>query len=389
MTTPWHEELRHLAEVESPDSSAVTFYFQPETPQNASHREEAILVKDMVRDAIRKEERNGNRKTLRADLERIQEIGEMLHGNHSRAKAIFACADKKIWREFDLPALDGGTRIHVNSRFWLKPMAVAVLEVKHCLIALVDSEKARILDYYMGELTERERFEDDISRKVRSDGFGGLEAGHVERHVENDVMRHVKRVADRLFEIQSEKKIDCLMIGCRQEFWPDIEPHLHPYLKKSLVGRFNVDPGLATPQEIQEMASTLLAEIQLNEQQARVREVIGEAQRNGRGSLGLRHVITSLERGEMQTLLLGQNFSARVVQCTHCGHMDTRIVEKCAVCEHDTRHVDDVADALIGIALRMGVQVLHVDDEEFANAGNIGALLRFRADQNTAEKLAS
>jgi peptide subunit release factor 1 (eRF1) len=202
-------------------------------------------------------------------------------------------------------------------------------------------------------------------------------------------MRHVKRVAERLFGIQSENGMDCLMVGCRQEFWPDIEPHLHPYLKKSLIGRFNVDPGLVTPQQIQEMASALLTEIRLDEQQARVREVIGQAQRNGLGSLGLRHVITSFERGEVQTLLLGENFSARMVQCTHCGHMDTRIVEKCAVCEHETREIDDAADALIGMALRMGVQVLHVDDAEFAKAGNIGALLRFRADQNTAEKLAS
>jgi hypothetical protein len=48
-----------------------------------------------------------------------------------------------------------------------------------------------------------------------------------------------------------------------------------------------------------------------------------------------------------------------------------------------------LGDALIGLALRSGVEILLVNDDEFAKSGNIGALLRFRADQNTPGKLAS
>ena len=53
------EEIRQLAQFESPAGCAITFYFQPQTPQNKSHREEAIMAKDLVRDALRKAERNG------------------------------------------------------------------------------------------------------------------------------------------------------------------------------------------------------------------------------------------------------------------------------------------------------------------------------------------
>jgi hypothetical protein len=384
----WQEELRQLAEIESPDSGAITFYFQPQVPQNLSHREEAILAKDLVEQAIQRHGRNGNHVLLRSDLQRILEIAERLHGNHSRAKAIFACAEKEVWREFDIPEIAGNTQLHVNSRFRLKPMADAVLTARRCTIALVDREKARILDLFMDEVTEREQIADEIARNVRSDGYNGYEAGHVERHVGNGVMRHVKRIAERLLEIRTEGQMDCLIIGCRPEMWPEIEPHLHAYLKKCLVGRMALDPAVAALREVQERAASLLDEDRLNEQHARIREVIGEAQRNGRGSLGLRHVLTSLERGEVQTLLIGNTFAARAVECTHCGHLDTRLVEKCAICAHQTRQLDDIGDALIGFALRGGVNILHVDDEEFAKAGNIGALLRFRADQNTPEKLA-
>jgi peptide subunit release factor 1 (eRF1) len=151
-----------------------------------------------------------------------------------------------------------------------------------------------------------------------------------------------------------------------------------------------VDPVLSTVQQLKDIATTMLIEQDLNEQQARIREVIGESQRNGRGSLGLRHVITSLERGEVQMMLIGNGFAARAVECTHCGHLDTRLVDKCAVCGHLPREWEDVTDLLINKALRLRVQLLYVnDDKEFSKAGNIGALLRFRADQNTPEKLAS
>src|SRR5215469_16920798 len=96
------EEIRQLAQIESPATCAVSFYFQPQTPQDQSHREEAILVKDLVRERMRKAERSGNHVAMREDLQKILGIAESLHGNHSRGKAIFACKAQGIWREFDV-----------------------------------------------------------------------------------------------------------------------------------------------------------------------------------------------------------------------------------------------------------------------------------------------
>jgi hypothetical protein len=51
------EEIRELAqfEADSPHDCALSFYFAPHTPQNKSHREEAILAKDLVRSESREE----------------------------------------------------------------------------------------------------------------------------------------------------------------------------------------------------------------------------------------------------------------------------------------------------------------------------------------------
>ncbi|HEV8493386.1 MAG TPA: hypothetical protein VGR76_14010, partial [Candidatus Angelobacter sp.] len=140
------EEIRQLAQFESPTGCAISFYFQPQTPQNKSHREEAILIKDLVRDVLRKAERNGNDAAMRQDLEKVLEIAEGLHGNHSRGKAIFACREQGIWHEFDVPPRLGRSQITVNSRFHLRPLVDAKSGLPRTCIALVNRKKARIFE---------------------------------------------------------------------------------------------------------------------------------------------------------------------------------------------------------------------------------------------------
>jgi hypothetical protein len=384
------EELRQLAEVEAaPSVAAVSFYFQPQRPLNKSHREEAILVKDLVRDALRQAERNGGA-GARPDLERILALAEQLHGNHARGKAVFACAARKIWREFDLPPRLRRSELFVRPRFHLTPLALLLdANERRCCVALIDREHARFFDVFLGQVHERPAIVDVIPRRVRSDGFMGYDAGHRERHVDNGAMHHYKRVLDQLDAQANAGALDLLAIGCHNENRPEIEPHLHSALKQRLLGWFVADPAVAVPEGVRDEVERLVEERRRGEQAAMVREVIGEAGRNGRGSLGLKHVLNSLERGEVQRLLLGDHFAATVAECTNCGHLDTRMVRSCAICGHATHELSDVTDALVARAVRDGVQLVHIQaEEDFERAGNIAALLRFRADQNTASKVA-
>src|SRR5438067_13228371 len=115
------EALRELAAFESAEHAAVTFYFQPWTPRDQSHRAEVILIKDKVREALRQSERNGG--AAPADLNRLLAVAENLNGNHSRAKAIFACAARGIWHELDLTPRISANELLVTRRLLLRPLA--------------------------------------------------------------------------------------------------------------------------------------------------------------------------------------------------------------------------------------------------------------------------
>jgi peptide subunit release factor 1 (eRF1) len=382
------EEIRQLAQFESPAGCAISFYFQPQTPQNKSHREEAILVKDLVRDALRKAERNGTHAVLREDLEKILNIAEGLHGNHSRGKAIFACREQGIWRELDIPQRPEQSQITVNTRFHLRPLVDARSGLPRTCIALVNRKKARIFELQDKEITQKPDLEFGSSPAVpRSDGFQGYEAGHRERHVENTTMQHFKMFAESLLMLAHRDKFSALLIGCQDDSWPEIEPQLHSDLKQKLRGRFPVDVVSATPEEVRQHANRILTESMLTGQRELISEVMGEAQRNARGAVGLRHVLNALERQEVQDLLLTRDFKAEAVECTNCRHMDTRMVKSCAVCGQETRELKDCSDTLVDLALRNGAEISFIDgNADLEKAGRIAALLRFRADQNTAEK---
>jgi peptide subunit release factor 1 (eRF1) len=385
------EEIREISEVYSPEGCALTFYYQPDAPADKSHRHEAILVKDMVREVLARAEQHGKNSFIRPDLERILALADQLQGNARQAKAIFACSHRGMWRDYDLPPLRAKTQLAVNSRFHLKPLAPVLDANPRVLVALIDRNKARIFEIADERITELQDFVklEETPRKGRSDGFAGYHGGRAERHDLNGAMLHFKTIADFLQAYCLSAGIDRVAIGCRDDVWAEIKPNLHKHTLDHLVGQFRADAKAASSSEVKQKVDMLLAEQDGRRKLDLLREVIGEASRNGRGALGLRRVLRSLEMGEVQALLLEDKFAAPGVQCTNCNHIDINMSHSCGVCGQPTIGIEDIADPMLARAMVGGVELHYVpSNPDLDRVGRIAALLRFRADQNTPTKLA-
>ena len=382
------DQLRELAafQCEKKEECAISFYFQPQTPQNRAHREEAILVKDLVREVMLKLEKSDKNSSVKSDLNRILELAEGLHGNEARAKAVFACAARGIWHDFDLPASLPGTQLVINQRFHLKPLAPLLGAQPRSCVVLVDRLKARIFDLRLNELTEREGLFQPFDRRGRSEGFGGYDGGHAQRRVDDEILHHFKNVAEHLREAADKGIFDTLIVGCNDVYWSELQSQLHPYVRKRLAGHFSGDVMNMSPDEIRDKANESFKQF-LNERRHNlVREVMDQAKSNSRGVTGLRRVLRAMEQGEVQTLLVHDNFAAPAVECLHCGHIDAHIVKNCPLCGRETRELGDVLEAIVPAAIRKDIELFYVrDDAEFEQGGRIAALLRFRADQSRGE----
>jgi len=386
------DEIRELAAFQADQSKgacALSFYFQPDSPQDRSHRREAIVAKDVVKQALKSAVAQGKNGSLHADLDRVLDLATNLRGN-AKGRAVFACSAQNFWREFELPPHLGSTHIYLESRFQLKPLAALLGAQPALSVAMVDRQRARIFDLRLNNLREREATVHMLSRSASSYGYNGYEGGHAERRVAEEALQHFKAVAERL-RIDLEKGLwERLIVGCHDTNWPEFDPHLHPYVKQRLIGRFSADVASVSNEEIRQRAGAILNQWIEKRASAKVSEALDQAKSNSRGVTGLRRVLQALETGEVQSIFLGENYSARAVECTHCGHLDAHLVAFCVACGHPTRELADVCDAMIPIAIRRDIELFYLkEDEGLDRAGNIAALLRFRSDQTTGQVAAA
>ena len=385
------EELRQLAEFECQSNEcAISFYFQPGVPKDKSHREEGIQAKELVRKTIQEVQGNGRSPKAVQDLQRILRIAENLHGNERMAKIVFTCSERNVWREYDIPPVAFATRLFVNRRFHLKPLASLFSEYPKLWIALADRQNARVLELEFGKTREQISISNPMPRHGRSDGFGGYDGGHAQRHKEDEVRRHFRELAEFLKEGAQRKSFEALVFGCNDVNWPELEAQLHPDVVKKTLGHFSGEITTMTDEKAASEALRVAQESLRKHRYALLGEALDEARANGRGVTGLRRVLRALELGEIDTLLMSQDYSARAVECTNCRHLDSHVVPFCPVCGHATRELEDVCEELVPIAVRNNLGlVLLPRDETLDKIGNIAALLRFRADRNTSQMLAA
>ena len=376
------EQIRELAEFRDEEFCAVSFYYQPSAPRNKAHKEDIILIKDLARDAMHRLEAKGKKDCAREDIERIVRSSGELRSNGTHGKAVFACAAQNVWREFEVPPALGSTQLVVDRHFRLKPLARLLGASPLLAIVLIDKHRARIFDLRLGELTEREDLFHPLTRRGRSDGFGGYDGGHAQRRVEDEVRQHFKNVAGILKELQEKGIFERWILACQDAHRPMFDAQMHPYVSQTLIGHFNADLAHVSADEIRTQAQRILDRWQDERRREMMNQALSQARSNGRGVTGLRRVLRSLELGEVQTLLIGDNLQGHAVECTGCGHIDAHLVSFCPVCGRATQEIVDVGEAILPWVVRRDVETFYVkDDPEFDKVGNIAALLRFRSEK--------
>ncbi|HWY03751.1 MAG TPA: host attachment protein [Candidatus Acidoferrum sp.] len=375
------EQIRELAEFQDKESCAVSFYFQPSAPRNKAHKEDMILIKDLAREALRSLQSEGKKDGARADMDRILRLSGEWRSNKTHGKAVFACAAQNLWREYDVPASLPTTQLFVDRRFHLKPIAHLLGALPLVGVALVDRHRARIFDLRLGELTEREDLFHPLPRRGRGDGFAGYDGGHAQRRVEDEARQHFKNVGEALKAWLEKGVFEKWILACQDAHLSLLEPQLHSSVSQALMGRFHADMGHISRDEIRSHAQPIAERWQSDRRRELVEQALSQARSNRRGVTGLRRVLRSLELGEVQTLLIGENLQAHAVECSACGHIDAHLVSSCPACGRATQEVVDVGEAILPWLIRREIETFYVkDDPEFDKVGNIAALLRFRSE---------
>ena len=162
-------------------------------PERQITRSYRIVLEDLVK-AAREPLDKQTRRDLEAEVARVQLWLEE-EPPRARGLAVFSSSAAGLWATHSLP-LAVPDRLTFEIHPLITPLLGLIEDLERYVVALVDKESARLLTVFEGRIESVEAFTDDVPGKHDQ---GGPAQARLQRHHEDHVLRHVKRVAERLW----------------------------------------------------------------------------------------------------------------------------------------------------------------------------------------------
>lgn len=261
----------------------------------------------------------------------------------------------------------------VGDRPYVVPLEALLGRVHHIALALVERDRARILRYRLGQLTEYQALETEVHGQHAQ---GGWAQARYRRNIERDVLHHLKDVVEVLLRVhEDEEPFDALIVAGPPVEAAEFTKQLHPYLQKIV---HDQPRSLSADASLDELAA-VCAEVEQQLVSNRRRELLGRlaaAQgQAGKAARGLRHVLEAVNAKRVETLFVVEG-AGEPGWRSASGALALHEADARSYGEPVTR-VDDLVDECIEEAVRGGSGIELFRDASRLDGHPIAALLRF------------
>jgi len=373
-------QIEVLAQTKTYPYQATSFYLNTDKSQlplkaiNASYK---ALLNQARMELEKKNLTREVKKSLADDLEKISQFcTNRLNSWKAPGLAVFSCSGKNFWQELELPH-GPRNRLIQDFDFYTRPLSAIQEKFKKLCAFLVNRKEACWYEIYMGEIKLLDSLSSEVPKKVKKGGFEGYESKRIERHIDAILMEHFKKGAQRTFEILKQNHFDWLLVGCDDQFYPQLEQLFHSYVKEKLKGRIKARPGTEASRVLRECLE-IEENLKKKEEEELVKKFVSELERGGRAVSGLADTLRKLNSYEIQNLLITHNFSKPGRVCPSC-HGLYLTEDICPACKVKTEAAADIVDEAIEVALNRNIPVTQITQPtRLEHYGNIGAFLKYK-----------
>ena len=368
------DAIRELAAFRG-EAPVTTCYLDVDGRRAVPHQDYEKELEQLLRTA--REKVNGS-ESVAADLRRIEEyVKGGIDRTNTRGLAIFSCTANDLFRVIPLP-VPVRNRVVVNDVPAVGPLESVVQGHTGFGVLLADRQRARMLVFELGQLTDHSELFEELPRDY--DERGDRERGSYDRdqhHVDELATQHLRHAAKVAFEVFQRTGYTALTLGAPDNIARELESMLHPYLRERLCGRIGV-PATSSLDEIR----TAARELEMTERRAREAELVERLRdmlnTGPRAVAGLEPVLRALHERRVEHLLVSADYRDAGWSCKACGALAT-IGRTCPVCATpDMDSTDDVVEDAIEQSLLHSVKVHLCDgNADLDVLGRIGALLRY------------
>ena len=372
------DTLRRLAQAKASNGGrAISFYLNLEPTEFATPPARASAIRSLLDEGerkVREAEGGDPDRALRADLERVREFfkGE-IPTDGARGLAVFCSGEGDLFEVIRLPK-PVQSEVVVSDSPFIEPL-VDLVSGTWCIL-LCNRRTARVFRGSSDRIEEVARVtSEDV---LPQSDTGGWSQARYERGQDEDVHRHLKRVADLLHRRFRRARFDHLLVGSPEEMTPEIERMLHPEVQQRLAGRLSIDVENTSGDKVLEAARGVIEEHERRAEREALDRLAQGVGAGGRGVVGLEDVLTALNERRVETLLIEERFQMPGRVCPQCRSLFAEHVETCPADGTATEAFPDVVEEAVEHAVSQSADVIvtrHHDDLE--QRGGIGAVLRF------------
>jgi len=262
----------------------------------------------------------------------------------------------------------------------LRPLLEAMDEYERYAVVLTDKQRARIFTIYMGEITEHEDLwsptEGRVAATARDERWS---QARQQRHHDQQVAHHAKRVVEALQELALRLRFDRLIVAGPTEAAAAVARLLPKRLHGKLVETIPMAVG-ASPQEVLEKVRAVQERMEREHELEMIQALESELHESGKAVSGLEAVCQAVNEGRVWRLFYIKDLAADGVECSQCGAVWPGSPERCPVCGGAVEPVAQLIDRLGQLVLEQAGQVEMVAGpaaERLGRLGAIAALLRF------------
>ncbi len=228
----------------------------------------------------------------------------------------------------------------------------------------------------------KEEIYGETPKKIKIAGYRGYDESRVAEHQINKIMEHYKKIADKLLELYQAENFDVLFIGAKPQDINLFVERLHPYLKKTYGGSFNL-PIDAKESDILRKSLELQMKLEIEKEKEIIEQL--ETHANSETSrmavVGIKDTIRALNEANVNKLVFNLDFTYAGKYCPSCSYLALK-EDKCPKCGTNLIRESNIIFKLIDVAVEKGAEIYPIFYSNTLNQG-IGAMLRHKGIMKT------
>lgn len=345
--------IRELSEIYDPDSSNAYVSLYIKKSKDTKFLDRRIkAIKTIL-----------NGEELKNFTDTINDIKQNIGNN----KAIFASHKNNFQKQISLP-VEVDNLLVVDSSPYIRPLARIYDEYDSFTLVLVSSNYAKFFSISLGKIDDTKKLSKDIMNKHKKGGcsqarFNRLRRGAIDTFL-NEVAEELTKIADKRIVIAG----------------PGIEKnHFIDKLPKPMKDKIVdvIDINVEDENELLKQSSEIICEKEKERSFEAVQHLKEEILKDGLAVYGVNETIKAVRNGKVDKLIIQKDFKPKGWICEHCQVVEEGALKKCPYCGNKTSEVD-VLEEILEFAERTDAEVEFTDNQELAELGHVGGILRYK-----------